>query len=201
MIKLMHAGVIGRAASPTKKAIVPIEYRYRMIELEKSGVTVPDVLVGVDIDTGEVLTIPAQSMPKIKEARDAVKTETKQVYIPLVLDDVARLIAARFEGVHPRKFVHALVRYYLNEAVAHDDAVDRYVKAAKNQLVHSQPTRRESFAWTVPFVEKVNAIVDKHPGLTFPDFVKSTYVLAKQDILDRGVKKRIHDLETVAGVI
>ncbi|WP_419163528.1 hypothetical protein [Candidatus Palauibacter sp.] len=37
--------------------------------------TVESVLVGVSAETGEVLTVPAQSTPKLKAARVAVATE------------------------------------------------------------------------------------------------------------------------------
>ncbi|WP_420637362.1 hypothetical protein [Candidatus Palauibacter sp.] len=51
---------------------VEVVYEYRtVVPLEKSNATVRDVLVGVDAETGEVLTVPAQSTPKLKAAREA----------------------------------------------------------------------------------------------------------------------------------
>ncbi|MDE2754470.1 MAG: hypothetical protein OXI83_18015, partial [Gemmatimonadota bacterium] len=64
----------GCALAP-ERGRVEIVYEYRTVELEKSKATVSNVLVGVDTETGEVLTVPAQSTPKLKAAREAKKRE------------------------------------------------------------------------------------------------------------------------------
>ncbi len=60
----------GYALAP-ERGRVEVVYEYRTVHLEKSNATVRDVLVGVDAETGEVLTVPAQSTPKLKAAREA----------------------------------------------------------------------------------------------------------------------------------
>ena len=70
-MRILQEGDRGSALSPTRGQ-VQIVYEYRDIELE-SGISVRDVLVGVDATTGEILTLPAQSTPKIKRARDGAK--------------------------------------------------------------------------------------------------------------------------------
>jgi hypothetical protein len=91
-------------------------YRYQDLTLD-SGTVVKDVLVGVAEDTGEVLSIPSQSTPKIKLARSAAKEETFSVRIPRELDDLIWLMAAEL-GANPAKFGAALIRFYLHGATA-----------------------------------------------------------------------------------
>ena len=71
-MKNLPEGDRGYALAP-ERGRVEIVYEYRAIELEKSKATVRNVLVGVDTETGEVLTVPTQSTPKLKAARE-VKT-------------------------------------------------------------------------------------------------------------------------------
>ncbi len=66
-MKIIQAGEKGVALAP-ERGKVPVAFEYRDLILD-SGVVVRDVLVGVAEDTGEVLTIPAQSTPQIKLAR------------------------------------------------------------------------------------------------------------------------------------
>ena len=64
-MKILREGDRGYALAP-ERGRVEIVYEYRTVALEKSKATVRNVLVGVDAETGEVLTVPAQSTPKLK---------------------------------------------------------------------------------------------------------------------------------------
>ena len=68
-MKILREGDRGCALAP-ERGRVDIVYEYRTIELEKSRATVRNVLVGVDTENGVVLTVPAQSTPKLKAARE-----------------------------------------------------------------------------------------------------------------------------------
>ena len=73
-MKILREWDRGYALAP-ERGRVEVVYEYRTVELGKSKVTVESVLVGVSAETGEVLTVPAQSTPKLKAARVAVATE------------------------------------------------------------------------------------------------------------------------------
>ena len=68
-MKVLRDGDHGYALAP-ERGRVEIVYQYRTVELDKSTPTVRNILVGVDVETGEVLTVPAQSTPKLKAARE-----------------------------------------------------------------------------------------------------------------------------------
>ncbi|MEZ4423063.1 MAG: hypothetical protein R3E98_06630 [Gemmatimonadota bacterium] len=68
-MKILKEGERGYALSP-ERGRVEVIYRYRLLKFEKSGVTVPDVLVGVDPETDEILTVAAQSAPNLRAARE-----------------------------------------------------------------------------------------------------------------------------------
>lgn len=73
-MKILREGDRGYALAP-ERGRVEIVYEYRTVALEKSKATVRNVLVGVDAETREVLTVPAQSTPKLRAAREAKKEE------------------------------------------------------------------------------------------------------------------------------
>ena len=55
--------------------IVTTRYAVRTIHLSGSSINVPDVLVGVCDFCDGIVSLPAQSTPKIREARERAKTK------------------------------------------------------------------------------------------------------------------------------
>ncbi len=91
------------------------EYVYRPLVLEKTKVTVPNVLVGVCLKCDNTVSVPAQSMPRIKEARQRVMKE-QNAWISLELEDRLNMMAAELD-VRPEPFKGALCRYVLSRIV------------------------------------------------------------------------------------
>jgi hypothetical protein len=50
-------------------------FERRTVRLSESGAEVPDVLVGVCTQCDAVILLPAESVPKVKEARDRLKEQ------------------------------------------------------------------------------------------------------------------------------
>jgi hypothetical protein len=92
---------------------VATRFEYRTFGLSKPKVDVPDVLVAVCEECGEVAGIPHQSTPKIREARrrDLIKFGAR---VPLQLQGALGLVAARYEA-RPEAFSAPLIRFYLRE--------------------------------------------------------------------------------------
>ncbi len=68
-MRMLQEGQRGLAICPNCKGIVEIRYEYRTNHLEESDLDVENVLVGVCEECDEVVSIPAQSTPKLKQAR------------------------------------------------------------------------------------------------------------------------------------
>ena len=138
-MKILREGDRGYALAP-ERGRVEIVYEYRTVELEKSNATVRNVLVGVDAETGEVLTVPAQSTPKLKAARDATKEKVMSVRMPRELDDVLHLVADHYQAA-PKQFAPAVIRYYLTLASSDADMV-RWLCALSNSRLATGKCRR-----------------------------------------------------------
>ncbi len=122
---------------------VDTRFEVRGVTLHESGTTVPDVLVAVCEECGDIAAIPAQSTPKLKEARDSRKLQALETRIPSHLDDVVHLLSDHFAaGV--AAFRPALLRFYLRE-VEGDPALALRVKSlAESELARGMARARVS---------------------------------------------------------
>ncbi len=123
-IRLLNAGDRARVPCEQCGAMREIEYQYRPLVLEKTKVTVPNVLLGVCLECDEAVSVPAQSIPRIKEARQRQMKE-QNARISFELEDRLNMIAAEVDA-RPEPFKGALFRYALARVV-HDKRFARQV--------------------------------------------------------------------------
>lgn len=195
-MRILRAGDrgVGLAAG---RGRVPIVYEYRTMHLEASDVDVSNVLVGVCETTGEILVIPAQSAPKLKEAREAVKDETFPVRLPAHLGDVLWLLADHFD-VGTKKFLPALIRYYLGEAVRDRRLARRLARLSESGLALEGPKLRMTLRAAPELVRKVDGLVADLDGVSRSDLVRGAILAAKEDVLDGKTTRRKEALRAVA---
>ena len=92
-----------------------IEYAYRAVFLEKTQVSVPNVLAGICLTCDNTVSVPAQSMPRLKAARERVIKE-QNTRISLELEDRLNVMAFELDA-KPEPFKGALCRYALARVV------------------------------------------------------------------------------------
>jgi hypothetical protein len=196
-MKILREGERGTALATDGRGWVPITYRYRSIRLEDTGADVPHVLVGVDDETDEILVIPNQSTPRLKAARRQVKDETIQVKIPNELDDVLVVIADRFKAP-AKKFVPALLRFYLHEACENRRLCRRLVRLSERAVANGKTGMRLSFRSSADFGKRINEAAGNCGGGTVSDLTRGAILAAKEDLIDGRSKSRREMLEAVA---
>ena len=146
------------------------------------------MLVGVDTETGEVLTVPAQSTPKLKAAREAKKREVMSVRMPRELDDVLHLVADRYR-VAPRQFAPAVIRYYLTLACANADMAQRLNTLSRSRLATGKCQKDLRLRIQRELVVRLRDIAVVAEGATRSDMVRGAIVAAKEDVLDEWRKR------------
>jgi len=198
-MKILREGDRGYALAP-ERGRVEIVYEYRTVELEKSKATVSNVLVGVDTENGEVLTVPAQSTPKLKAAREAKKREVMSVRMPRELDDVLHLVADRYR-VAPKQFAPAVIRYYLTLACANADMAQRLRTLSKTRLATGKCQKDLRLRIHRELVVWLRDIAVATEGATMSDMVRGAIVAAKEDVLDDGARERQRQLEAIARAV
>ncbi len=194
-MRILREGDSGVALAPGRGK-VPVVYRYRDYVLD-SGVRIKNVLLGVDPETEEVLTVPAQSTAKIRAAR-AVKDETVEARISAELQDVIALLADRLDG-SPQKVGPAVVRYYIAKAATSHGLERRLKRLSASRLARLE----KPIAWKVrmrhEYASWLAGAAAADDELTSSDLVRAILVAAKEDVLDRqDPSRRKAELEAAA---
>lgn len=195
-MKILREGDRGYALSP-ERGRVKVVYQYRPFRLEEANVTVKDVLLGVDIETGDVLTIPAQSTPKLKAAREAKKEKVLSVRMPRELDDVLHLIADYYHA-EPEQFSPAVIRYYLTSASQNAGLTRRIWKLSKDRLASGKLEGNLRLRVDRELHDWVYTTASRTEGLNQSDLIRGVIVAVKQDVLEGRAKKRRRELEAIA---
>lgn len=141
-MRILKQGDKGQALCPTCRRRQATTYEYRTVRLRETGVDVDDVLVGVCDVCGEIVSIPAQSTPRLKEARDA-KLATVNARIPRHLDDALHMVVDRY-GASTQTFASTLLRYYLNQVARSEPFARRVQRLARDKLAHGKADARVS---------------------------------------------------------
>lgn len=198
-MKILREGDRGYALAPERGRVESV-YEYRTVELERSKATVRNVLVGVDTETGEVLTVPAQSTPKLKAVREAKKAEVMSVRMPRELDDVLHLVADRYR-VAPRQFAPAVIRYYLTLARVDAGMARRLNTLSRSRLATGRC--RKDLRLRVPpeLLAWLRDVAVATGGATRSAMVRGAIVAAKEDVLDDRARKRQRHLEAIARAV
>ena len=134
------------------------EYQYRPLRLEKTKVTVPQVLVGVCLTCDSTVSVPAQSMPRLKEARQRVMKE-QNARISLELEDRLNMMAAELDA-RPEPFKGALCRYVLTRVVSDKPFARLVFKHARSADAKGTTGARVKFRAEAVLAEHAMVIAD-----------------------------------------
>jgi hypothetical protein len=196
-MKIYRAGDTGVALAKGRGKVA-IEYRYRDLRLD-SGVLVKDVLVGVDEKTDEVLTIPPQSTPKIKTAREKIKEKVLSVRIPCELDDVLWVVSDHLD-TSPSRFTSVLVRYYLTAAMDNSGLARRLSKLSQSELAKSPCRSTLKLRSESAFLDAVKAL-GKQQNISTTDVVRGAVLVAFEDIVENKAVQRTKELRSIASAL
>jgi len=197
-MKIIQEGEGGVALSPDHGR-VPVVYRYRDLTLD-SGTTVKNVLVGVHEASDEILAIPVQSSPRIKEARAAAKEETLEARVPRELEDILALLADHF-CVTSKKFTPALIRFYLHCAASHPPLARRLDKLSRVRLARGRRAARIRVRCEARLFAQVASLAEGFEGANQSDLVRGAIIAAKEDVLDERAAGRTQQLQAVAAAV
>jgi hypothetical protein len=196
-MKFIEEGTRGVALAPGRGRVAVV-FEYRDLPLD-SGAVVRNVLVGVDEVTGEVLSVPAQSTPRIRLARQAVKDETFSVRIPHELNDVLWGVSAEL-GANPAKLGSALIRFYLREAADRRTVARRLKRLSLSDLAAKPSKARLTLRSDADLLDRVDQVVVRE-GVSRSDLVRGAVVAAKEDVFDRPRKGRLAQLKAIAEAV
>jgi len=141
--RFLKAGDQSRAICPHCRAMRDTVYQYRSVFLSKTKVSVPNVLVGVCQGCDQTIALPAQSTPRIKEARER-EVKEQNARIPLELEDRLNMMAHSLD-IRPEPFKGALCRYALSRIIRDKRFAQRVWKNAVSADAKGTPGGRVKF--------------------------------------------------------
>ncbi|MFQ5791110.1 MAG: hypothetical protein ACE5JI_11625 [Acidobacteriota bacterium] len=198
-MRILREGERGEAICRKCLARLPIRYEYRTVPLEESEVEVDNVLVGVCLSCDEVATIPAQSTPRLKEARER-KLDPYNFRVPRHLDDVLVLIADRFSA-SPSSFWPIMLRFYLRELQENEEFARRIRVLARTELAKGRAEARLSIRLSEELLQAAWERAREAGIRTRTEMVKGLIVAAKEDILEGRAKARRRTLGAIASTV
>lgn len=158
-MKLYSAGDKSKAICESCQELVETTFLYRDVPFDDGSGEVKDILASVCDRCGEVVTIPAQSLPAIRRAREKVEASL-EAQVPAsdieVLDAAATRISER-ASVRHRKF---LLAFYVRKMARDPQAGERLkllfseAKALRPKAKVKVPRKRLSFKVSHDFEEE-----------------------------------------------
>jgi hypothetical protein len=168
---------------------VGTRFAVRKYTLQESGAEVPDLLVAVCDECGGVAAIPAQSTPRLKEARERRKAESLEAKIPSHLDDVIHLLAERFATAVPA-FRPDLVRFYLGEVISDPAFAERVKELAASELAGGRARARISLRAPEEMLAAARERARSVGIGTDADLIRGILLAAKEDVLENATPER-----------
>ena len=168
---------------------VGTRFAVRTVRLPGTGIEVPDVLAAVCDECGGIAAIPAQSAPKLREARERRKAEELEARIPSHLDDVVHLLSDHFAAA-VASFRPSLLRFYLREVASDEALAGRVRTLAASELAQGRARARVSLRAPEGLLRDVRARAREAGIGSDADLIRGILLAAKEDVLEGGAPER-----------
>ena len=178
-------------------AEVDTHMQVRTYRLHQSGIDVPGALLDVCDRCDSIVGIPAQTTPRLREARVPLKEEQLEARIPTHLEDVIYLLAHEF-AAPVQAFRPAVLRYYLAELMRDPTLAERVRLLATSDLADAPARARISLRVPTELLEDARAAARAAGIAKDSDMVRGLLLAAKEDVLDRRHPERIQRLSGAA---
>jgi len=169
----------------------------RSVTLEVTGTVADDVLVVVCPHCGETVSIPAQSEPRLKLAREFAALEKIPARLTQSALDALSVIADR---LHTSESLlrSRLFTYYLHRVVVDRRVAARLSRGVDGTLARGTKPRRIEVRVRAALFEAAWPQAQRAGIATKGDLVAGIIALALEDLSGRGDERRAADLQAIA---
>ncbi len=203
-MEFYKAGDKGRAVCESCKELVDTTFAYRDMPFSDGPGTVKGILVAVCDTCNVVVSIPAQSTPAIKAARE-LATKPVEVSLPAPFVEVLDLAAYRIDPQATAEFRKRLLAYYIHH-YASSDGVQAKISSIMEKrmpprfnLGGSVPKRRLSFKVTPRLDGEIRSIMESSK-LRKTELIKHLILQIYKDIVQPKKPKYLAELRHLAAV-
>lgn len=171
----------------------------RTVQLEQSGVQAEDVLVAVCPTCHDITSIPAQSEPRLREARERMVEERLESRVTHAADDAFRAIAAALH-TPPSVLRSKLLTYYLRQLRREPALLERVSHYAHGTLSRGLRTQRFTARIQHADIGPVQVLMPRY-GINQSDLAIGIISLAASDLLVDGAHPRANELRSIASAL
>lgn len=193
-MKIYSEGERSQAVCKSCKSKVSTTFSICRVPYNGGKGFVEDVLAATCNNCGSIVSIPQQSVPRIKETLHS-KKHSIEVRIPRHLLDILLLASDRFEFGNPELLKDYLVRYYIGVADSDKEMINNIKKFSTSDFAKGSGFRLSL---------KVNDGIQqrfihlmKVTSLTKTQILKGIILQINEDILQSPTKKKLAELEKV----
>lgn len=201
-MKLHYAGEKGRAICEADGQ-VSTTFAYRDVPFSDGVGIARKILVGVCDRCGEVVSIPPQSTPAIKAARNKADVSIEAM-LPAVYLDTLDLACYRIDSGVTQDFRKQLLMYYVHRSVRDKTAARRIAKIKASakflQMVNSSSERRRLSMKISPAMSRNVDQLLQATKLSKTDLIKSLVVQIEKDIVEPKNPANLRELKTLATI-
>jgi hypothetical protein len=200
-MKFYRSGEKSRAICASCKKLVGTTFAYRDVPFDDGEGEVKDILAAICDECGAVVSIPAQSTPAIRRARD---TANISLEVMLPAPDLEVLDAAAFR-IDPRattKFRKILITYYAHRMAQSGDAAVRLrtLSLGRKDITCDTPRKRLSFKMTPRMDAEVQALMERS-GLNRTDLMRGLVGEIEQAVVKPDEPEELLALRDLAAVV
>lgn len=198
-MKLYKVGESSKAVCPFCKGIRSATFQERDVPLESGKGVVSGVLAAVCDSCEKVISIPQQSVPRIKDAIAKVR-EPVEARIPRHLSDVLVLSSSSFGDSVSRDTQLILFRYFLLRIASSRKLSSRIITLAKSDDAKGPASARLSVNLNSKQMESLEAL-KRSSHLGDSEIARGVLVQMKHDLLDRPKKSVVKDLRQMMALV
>lgn len=208
MTKLYKPGDKSRAICPHCAALVSTTFAYRDVPFDDGSGVVKGILAGTCDVCGAVASIPAQSTPAIRRARETADVSL-EVSLPAPEVEILDAAAYRIDPEASARFRKSLIAYYVRKlrqnpadaATLKGQAADwRRNHAARKRPGVAIPNRRLSFKVSPRMDRDVRSVMEE-TGLTKTELVRAVVMKIEQDLIAQESPHLVRELQDIAAVV
>jgi hypothetical protein len=172
-------------------------YLLRDVDFNDKSGTVKNILAAVCDKCHAVVSIPAQSTPKIKEEYNKIKSSL-EVRVPAHFLDILNVASQKINPALDDSFSRALILYYIHALNSGRYEQQDLAKLLNGDLAKAKASKRISIKINTWQLNELNEIMVKHHLKKNTDVIKAVILKINEDIVQNEKPEKLSELRNVA---
>jgi len=171
--------------------------RFQYLEFESFIGESGDLLTGICIDCGKLISVPYQASHLLTESWTERKLTSCDVRLPRPLIDLLRIVSEQFEVPNDR-FRQAMLRYYVHELCLDDQLIVPVMRMARSPLARQTADARLTLRLSLELSSWFLTTLSRHGIENWSMVIRGLILVGAQDVDSRPPNRRQQALSAIA---